>query len=74
MIFIVIPVHNRRDFTRECLLSLRKQTYKNFKVIIVDDGSMDGTGDMIEKDFPEVIPLKGDGELWWTGATNMGVE
>ena len=73
-IYIIIPIHNRKHFTRECLLSLRKQTFKNFKVIVVDDGSTDGTGEMIEEEFPDVILLKGDGNLWWTGATNMGVE
>jgi GT2 family glycosyltransferase len=73
-IFIVIPVHDRKQFTRECLLSLRRQTLQNFRVIVVDDGSTDGTGEMIEKEFPEVVLLKGDGNLWWTGATNMGVE
>ncbi len=49
MIFIVIPVHNRKHFTRECLLSLRKQTFQNFKVIVVDDGSSDETSEMIQK-------------------------
>ncbi len=29
---------------------------------------------MIEEEFPDVILLKGDGNLWWTGATNLGVE
>ncbi|MCG2722790.1 MAG: glycosyltransferase family 2 protein [Thermodesulfovibrionales bacterium] len=73
-ICIIIPVHNRKHFTRECLLSLKKQTFQNFKVIVVDDGSTDGTGKMIEEEFPDVILLKGDGNLWWTGAINMGVE
>ena len=50
-ISIVIPVHNRRELTRNCLLSLQKQTYKNFSVIIVDDGSTDGTSEMIQKEF-----------------------
>jgi GT2 family glycosyltransferase len=73
-IFIVIPVHNRKHFTRACLLSIRKQTLPNFKVIVVDDGSTDGTGEMIEEGFPDVILLKGDDNLWWTGDTNIGVE
>jgi GT2 family glycosyltransferase len=73
-IYIVIPVHNRKHFTRECLLSLKRQTFQNFKVIVIDDGSTDGTGEMIEKEFPDVILLKGDGNLWWAGATNLGVE
>ena len=66
-LFIVIPVHNRKHFTRDCLLSLRKQTFQNFTIIVIDDGSSDGTGEMIQKEFPEVVLLHGDGNLWWTG-------
>ena len=74
MIFIIIPVFNRKEFTRNCLYSLSKQTYKDYKIIIVDDGSTDGTFQMIENEFPEVHMIKGDGNLWWAGATNEGVE
>jgi GT2 family glycosyltransferase len=74
MVFIVIPVFNRREFTRNCLLSLTQQTYRNLEVIVVDDGSTDGTSEMIEKEFPNVILIKGDGNLWWAGATNKGIE
>lgn len=74
MIYVVIPVHNRRHFTRKCLLSLKGQTFQGFKVVVVDDGSTDGTGKMITAEFPEVVLLRGDGNLWWAGATNRGVE
>lgn len=73
MIFIVTPVFNRREFTRNYLLALQKQTDQNFKIIIVDDGSSDGTSEMIEEEFPEVILLKEKGDLWWAEATNVGV-
>lgn len=73
-IYIVIPVHNRKEFTKNCLLSLRKQTYQNFKTVIIDDGSTDGTAEMLANDFPEVQVIKGDGNLWWTAATNLGVK
>ncbi|MFW9928942.1 MAG: glycosyltransferase family 2 protein [Candidatus Thorarchaeota archaeon] len=73
-LYIIIPVHNRKLFTRECLLSLRNQTCKEFNVIVIDDGSTDGTEEMINSEFPEVILLKGDGDLWWAGATNLGVK
>ncbi len=69
-----MPVHNRKEFTRNCLLSLRKQTVKSFRIIVVDDGSTDGTSQMIEKEFPEVVLLYREGDLWWTGATNLGVK
>lgn len=74
MIFIVIPVFNRKEFTRNCLTSLCNQTYKDYKIIVVDDGSTDGTSDMITSEFPQVHILNGDGNLWWAGATNKGIE
>ena len=72
-LFIIIPVHNRLEFTRACLTSLRRQSVRDFIVVVVDDGSTDGTGDVLAEEFPEVRVLRGDGTLWWTGATNVGV-
>lgn len=74
MIFIVTPVYNRKEFTRNYLMALSKQTVQDFKVIIVDDGSTDGTAEMIEKEFPHVILIKEEGDLWWAEATNIGVK
>ncbi|RIV23422.1 glycosyltransferase family 2 protein [Fibrisoma montanum] len=74
MIYIVIPVFNRIGFTINCLESLLNQSFDNIKVIVVDDGSTDNTYEIIKQSFPDVIILKGDGTLWWAGATNKGVE
>lgn len=41
---ILIPVYNVEDYIRECLDSLIKQSYKDFEVILVDDGSTDKSG------------------------------
>lgn len=73
MIYIVIPVHNRKEFTRDCLLSLQKQTIRAHKIVIVDDGSTDGTAEMLAEEFPGVFVIKGDGNLFWTAAINMGI-
>lgn len=73
MIYLIIPVHNRRETTRKCLMSLSRQENPDFQVVVIDDGSTDGTHEMIQNDFPEVIVLPGDGNLWWTGATNRGI-
>lgn len=71
---VIIPIHNRIHFTRSCLLSLRTQTLNDFRIIVVDDGSTDGSNEMIRSEFPEVILLHGDGNLWWTGAMNLGLQ
>ncbi len=72
-LFIIIPVYNRKEYTKKCLLSLRNQTYKGFEIVVVDDGSTDGTSEMVGREFPEVTVLQGDGNLWWTGAINLGI-
>ncbi|MFA6598869.1 MAG: glycosyltransferase family 2 protein [Ignavibacteriaceae bacterium] len=74
MLYIIIPVYNRKDYTYSCLISLRQQTYQKFITIIIDDGSTDGTHELLEVEFPEVYVLQGDGNLWWAGSVNMGVK
>ena len=72
-LFIIIPVYNRKEFTKNCLLSLRSQTVQNFTVVVVDDGSTDGTSELLKAEFPEVVVLYGDGNLWWSASTNLGI-
>jgi len=73
-VFVVIPVHNREQLTRQCLRSLDVQSYPSITLIVVDDGSTDGTAAALDSSFPNVVVLHGDGDLWWTGATALGVD
>jgi len=73
MIYVVIPVHNRKDITARLLETLTCQSSSDYRIIVIDDGSTDGTSQMIRSRFPNVILLHGDGNLWWTGATNLGL-
>ena len=70
---VVIPVFNRKQFTRECILSLKEQTRPVDLIVVVDDGSTDGTSEMLKNEFPEVVVLKGDGNLYWTASINLGI-
>lgn len=73
---IVTPVHNRREETLLCLRSLSRSRLAGVDVhiIIVDDGSSDGTRDAVSAEFPEVEFIPGDGNLWYTAGTNRGLE
>ncbi len=73
MVYVVTPVYNRKELTEKFLTCLLNQTYKDLEVVIIDDGSTDGTSDMIENLYPNVTLIKGTGDLWWSGGTNEGL-
>jgi len=73
-ITVVTPAYNDLLHIIPFLASLREVNYPNLEVIIIDDGSTDRTSTAIKQQFPEVIVLQGNGDLWWSGATNKGVK
>jgi glycosyltransferase involved in cell wall biosynthesis len=53
LVSVVIPVYNGEPFLREALDSVLAQDYEPFEVVVVDDGSTDGSG-AIARSYPEV--------------------
>jgi len=74
MIYIVIPVHNRIEKTIKCLNSIYMQNENDIQIVVVDDGSTDGTKVSIQNKYPEITVLNGTGSLFWTGAVVLGIE
>jgi len=72
---VIIPVHNRREVTLQCLKRLQNIKHDNFNyhVIVIDDGSNDGTTEAVANNFPSVTILNGNGNLWWAGGINVGL-
>jgi len=74
-IYIIIPVHNRKALTLACLENLKTNgDLQKYQVIVVDDGSSDRTAEEVAENYSEVTILKGDGNLWWTGAIDLGMK
>jgi glycosyltransferase involved in cell wall biosynthesis len=69
---IIIPVFNRLNTTETCLARL-DHILNNFTIYVVDDNSTDGTSEMLKK-FPRVRVIQGSGDLWWSGAVNLGMK
>jgi len=74
-VYILIPAHNRKQITLKCLATLGQADYlERYHVVVVDDGSTDGTAEAIHTLYADATVLKGDGNLWWTGAIKKGME
>ena len=75
MIHVVVAVHNRLNLTLNCLASLKKQkNFQKLNIIVVDDGSTDGTSEYLKKNFPNITILYGSGSLFSAGCFNLGIE
>lgn len=48
-ISIIVPAYNVEPYISRCLESLCGQTYKNLEIIVIDDGSSDGTGELLDR-------------------------
>lgn len=72
---IVFPVYNRRDITLQCLRSLARIESENLDVhvVMVDDGSSDGTSEAVAREFPDTEIIIGVGDFWFTEGTNVGI-
>lgn len=71
MLHVVTAAHNRYAITEKFVNSLNAQTVQPIHLILIDDGSTDGTADMVMKKMPNATILTGDGNRWWGGALHM---
>ncbi len=72
-ISLVIPTHNRKDRLYRCLTAATCQDYPEYEVIVVDDGSTDGTGEMVRREFPQVRYIRQEPNRGPAAARNRGV-
>ena len=74
LVSIVILNWNGKQHLKECLLSLKKQTYKNLEVILVDNGSTDGSVDYIKDNFGDFVKLiENKANLGFAEGNNIGI-
>ena len=75
--YILLPVHNRREITQKFIECLNSQTYQNYKLILIDDGSTDGTAQMVQNQISNQISnleiITGKGNWWWAGGLQQGI-
>jgi GT2 family glycosyltransferase len=67
-IAVMLTCYNRREKTLSCLQRVETQKLPegfHYEIVLVDDGSTDGTGEAVNAQFPEVVVIQGTGGLYW---------
>jgi GT2 family glycosyltransferase len=72
-ISIIIPHWNGIDILSECLESLKKSTYKDKEIIVVDNASSDDSQGWIKENHPDIILIENDQNYGYAGGCNRGV-
>lgn len=71
---VVIPNYNGKSFLKDCMESLKNQTYKDFSVLVVDNASKDGSVEFLRTEYPETQVLSLDKNYGFSGAVNEGIK
>lgn len=74
LIAIIIVNWNGKDLLDTCLTSLKKTDYPKYNVIVVDNGSNDGSVEFVKKKFPEVDALLLDKNYGFAKGNNAGIK
>jgi GT2 family glycosyltransferase len=72
-VYILLPVHNRKDITSGFAECLAAQTFSDYQLLLIDDGSTDGTAEMVQACIPSTVVLRGSGDWWWAGSLQQGL-
>ena len=74
MISIIVANYNKKELLKNCLDSLKNQTFQDMETIVVDNASTDGSSNLVKKLFPEVKLILNDKNFLFSKAYNQGID
>lgn len=74
LVFIIVITFNGQRHLEGCFRSLRQTDYPNYRVVLVDNASTDGSAEYVRTHFPEVQILRQDANLGFAGGNNRAME
>jgi hypothetical protein len=70
---VIIVSWNGRCWLEKCLPALQTQTYRDFEIVVVDNGSLDGTSHWLASSWPEILVLEQPVNLGFAEANNIAI-
>ena len=70
-ISIIIPHYNNKEILYNCIDSLKKITYKNYEIIVVDNNSTDNSAESVQESFPDIKVITSEKNLGYAGGCNL---
>jgi hypothetical protein len=74
LVYCVILNLNGRDLLRETLQSIKQMTYPRFKIVVVDNGSTDGSPESVRSNYPDAMLIENGKNLGFGGGNNVGMQ
>lgn len=74
LVSIIIINYNGKSYLEECLQSLKKITYNNFEIILVDNNSTDNSVEFVKNHYPSIMIIKLDKNYGFAYPNNVGVK
>jgi GT2 family glycosyltransferase len=74
LVVAVVLTWNGREVTLACLAALQRAEYGSLHVVVVDNGSSDGTAEAVTAAYPDVELVRSERNLGYTGGNNLGLE
>jgi len=71
---VIILTYNAIEYIDQCIKSILNQTFRDFKILVVDNASDDGTVEHIKRNYPEVTILKNFKNLGFAKGYNQGIK
>jgi len=71
---IIILNWNGYEDSKECIKSLQQVTYKNYQIVLVDNGSDVNEAELLENDLPTIKAIRSEQNLGFSGGNNFGIK
>ncbi|MFC2149578.1 glycosyltransferase family 2 protein, partial [Candidatus Auribacterota bacterium] len=72
-VMVLLLTCNQLGFTRDCIESVIKSDYPDFEIVVIDNGSSDGTHEALKSEYPEITVIKNERNLGVGGGRNIGL-